>query len=236
MTSSVRFRPPRQAPIDRSPESPCGNYLRHCTFQGRRAAATSFDLTSTKGNRTMRKFLTGIALGACALAGPMATRLAAQEQANPVSTNLRSELQRSQKNLVAAAEEMPADKYGFKPTPAQMSFGQLVLHVAGSNEFMCATIAGTKAPQRAKLAPTASKDSLVARIKQSFDYCSTTLAAVDDAKLGEMVPFFGGRKISRGGAMMGLAGDWSDHYGAAAIYLRLNGILPPTARGSKAGM
>lgn len=179
----------------------------------------------------MRSLLTGIALSACVVSVPLAAPLSAQDQANPISTALKSELQGAQRNLTAAAEAMPADKYGFKPTPAQMSFGQLTLHVAGSNEFMCATIAGTKAPQRTKLDTTATKAVLVARMKESFDYCATTLAPVDDSKLSEVVPFFGGRKISRGGAMMDLVGDWSDHYGAAAIYLRLNGILPPTAKG-----
>lgn len=181
----------------------------------------------------MQTFLRSMAFSACVLAVPLSTPLAAQQEANPVSGALKADLQRSQRNLVAAAEAMPADKYGFKPTPAQMSFGQLVLHVAGSNEFMCATIAGSKAPQRAKLDSTATKATLVARVKESFNYCSTTLAPVDDSKLGEVVPFFGGRKISRAGAMMDLSADWADHYGASAIYLRLNGILPPTAKGAK---
>jgi hypothetical protein len=30
-----------------------------------------------------------------------------------------------------------------------------------------------------------------------------------------------------------LVGGWADHYGAAAMYLRLNGILPPTAQPKK---
>ena len=94
---------------------------------------------------------------------------------------------------------------------------------------------GQKAPQREKLTSTAGKDKLVARIKESFDYCTTALENVDDSKLGETVPFFGGHTISRGGAMMDLAADWADHYGAAAIYLRLNGVLPPSARGQKRG-
>jgi hypothetical protein len=183
----------------------------------------------------MRSLITAITISACAVAAPVASA-AAQSQANPVSAALRSDLQRSQRNLVAAAEAMPADKYGFKPTPAQMSFGQLVLHVAGTNDFMCATISGAKAPERAKLEPTAAKDVLVGRLKESFDYCTTSLTPVDDSKLGNEVPFFGGRKISLGGAMMDLAADWADHYGASAIYLRLNGILPPTAKGAKGGM
>ncbi len=184
----------------------------------------------------MRTLLTSIAVSTCVLSLSAAAPLAAQDQANPISTTLKSQIERSQKNITAAAEEMPADKYGFKPTPAQMSFGQLMLHVAGSNEFMCATIAGTKAPTRAKLEPTASKNLIVVRVKQSFEYCTTTVASVDDSKLGEMVPFFGGRKISRGGAMVDLVADWADHYGASAIYLRLNGLLPPTAKGEKGGM
>ncbi|HEU4643379.1 MAG TPA: DinB family protein [Gemmatimonadaceae bacterium] len=154
----------------------------------------------------------------------------AQQGGNPLADALRADLQRSQRNLVGAAEAMPADKYGFKPTPAQMSFGQLVLHVAGSNEYMCSTISGAKQPDEAKLQPTDSKDKLVARLKRSFDYCGTALASVDDSKLSETVPFFGGRTISRAGAMLDLAADWADHYGAAAVYLRLNGVLPPTAK------
>jgi hypothetical protein len=184
----------------------------------------------------IRKLLTGAALCAGAMAIPLLSPLSAQETANPVSSALKNSLKSSEKNLVAAAEFMPADKYGYKPTAAQMSFGQLMLHIAGSNDYMCATIAGTKAPQREKLTATSPKAALVARLKQSFEYCTTTLAPIDDSKLGESVPFFGGRTISRGGAMMDLVGDWSDHYGASAIYLRLNGILPPTAKGAKGEM
>jgi uncharacterized damage-inducible protein DinB len=149
---------------------------------------------------------------------------------NPIATALRHTQEEAQRNLVGSAEEMPASKYDFKPTPAQMSFGELMLHVAGSNEFMCSTISGQTAPQQEKLEPTAGKDKVVERVKQSFQFCTSTLSQVDDSNLGETVPFFGGRTISRGGAMMGLAQDWADHYGAAAIYLRLNGLLPPSAR------
>lgn len=180
----------------------------------------------------MRALLRGISLSLCFAAAPAL----AQQTPNPVSTSLRMELQRAQRNLVAAADEMPADKYGFKPTEAQMSFGQLVLHVAGSNDFMCGTISGTKAPERTKLQATDSKDALVARIKESFAFCTTALAQLDDSKLGDNVPFFGGRQVSRAAALLGLTGDWYDHYSASATYLRLNGMLPPTARRPGAAM
>ncbi|HET7549854.1 MAG TPA: DinB family protein [Gemmatimonadaceae bacterium] len=149
---------------------------------------------------------------------------------NPVSDALRTSLKRAEENLVAAAREMPAEKYSFSPTPAQMSFGKLVLHVAGANNFMCSTISGNEAPERSKLEPGDTKDKLVSALEQSFQYCNTALANLTDANLGEEVPFFGGRKISRASAVLGLAEDWGDHYSLAATELRLNGLLPPTAK------
>ncbi len=149
---------------------------------------------------------------------------------NPVSDALRESLGQAESNLIAAAKEMPADKYSYAPTPAQMSFGKLVLHVAGANDFMCATIAGSKPPERSKLEPGDAKEKLVSALEQSFEYCHTALANLSDSNLAEEVPFFGGRKVSRAAAVLGLAEDWGDHYSLAATELRLNGMLPPTAQ------
>lgn len=149
---------------------------------------------------------------------------------DPVMDALRSSLKRSQENLMGAANEMPAEKYGYAPTPEQMSFGKLVLHVAESNDFMCATIAGTQAPERSRLEPGDTKEKLVAALEQSFQFCDSVLANVTDSALSEEVPFFGGRKVSRATAVLGLAEDWGDHYSLAATELRLNGLLPPTAK------
>jgi DinB superfamily len=149
--------------------------------------------------------------------------------ANPVSTFVKGSIARYEKNMVAAAEAMPADKYNYKPTPEQSSFGHLAIHIAESNNTFCSKISGQAAPE-VKLAETDTKDKLVAAIKDSFSYCSTALANVDDSKLGEQFVLFGTRSVSRGGALVILAGSWADHYSTEAIYLRLNGILPPTAQ------
>jgi DinB superfamily len=149
--------------------------------------------------------------------------------ANPVSTTVKNQLPRFSKNMVAAAESMPADKYGFKPTPEMNSFGHLVIHIVESNNLLCSKISGATAPET-KLADTDGKDKLVAGLKASFDFCSTALANVDDSKLGETLTLFEKRQATRAAALIGLSGGWNDHYGAEAIYLRLNGILPPTAQ------
>jgi uncharacterized damage-inducible protein DinB len=149
---------------------------------------------------------------------------------NPVAGALQKLTTRAARNLIESAQEMPGDKYGYKPTPAQMTFGEVVVHLADGNGILCGSIAGTPAPQLPKLTPQDSKDTLVSRLKQSFDFCTAALGRVDDTKLADSIPFFGSRKVTRAMAMMITVDDWADHYSQLAIYLRLNGLLPPTAK------
>ena len=161
--------------------------------------------------------------------------MAAAQQANvpetnPVSNAVRNSVERASKNMVAAADEMPADKYSFHPTAAQMSFGKLVSHMIGSNYGLCSKISGIAAPTEEKPSETDPKDKLVSSLRASFDFCTQSLAKVDDSNLGEQLTVFGGRKVSRAAAMIALTNDFADHYSMAANYLRLNGLLPPTAQ------
>jgi uncharacterized damage-inducible protein DinB len=167
----------------------------------------------------------------CVLLVLAASSVLAQDK-NPVTSALKGILPRQQKNLVGAAEEMPAEKYTYKPTEKQMTFGHLVLHVIESNHMLCSKISDTTAP-KAPVKETDGKDKLIPALKASFDYCSTALAKVDDSKLSDEMELFGGRKGSRAFAMIALTNGWADHYSAAAIYLRLNGVLPPTAQPKK---
>jgi hypothetical protein len=159
--------------------------------------------------------------------------------ANPVSGFVKTGMARYSKTMVAAAEAMPPEKYGYKPTPEMNSFGHLIMHIAQTNNALCAKISGQMAPDAkiaetdAKMAETDPKDKLVGALKESFEYCTTTLEKVDDSKLGDQMMLFGNRPISRGGAFVALAGSWTDHYATQAMYLRLNGILPPTAQPPK---
>lgn len=154
-------------------------------------------------------------------------------QSNPVMDSVRHIMQRQEKNLVAAAEEMPAGKYSFRPTSQQMTFGMLVSHVAGSNNFLCSRLSGTAAP-KSEVQATDSKEKLVAALKDSFAFCNTELAKVNDSGLGEQVKLFGGHEMPKAGGAISLTNDLADHYSQAAMYLRLNGLLPPSAK--KKGM
>ena len=133
-------------------------------------------------------------------------------------------------NVVAAVEEMPADKFGFRPTPPQNTFGHLVVHMIGANYGLCSIISGVTAPQHPDLKDDDPKDQLVPALKASFDFCAQSMQKLEDSKLGDQVRFFGGRQMSRGMVVIIFAQDYGDHYSQAASYLRLSGLLPPTAQ------
>ena len=191
------------------------------------------------GELTMKRILLTLgfvsAFAGSALAQTAAPAAAPQTVApvkNPVLTVLRTLLPTRQKNTLAAIDAMPADKFGYKPTPDQMSFGHLVVHIAESNNGLCAKIADVPAPKVDELKETDPKDKLLAAARASFDFCTMALANVDDSKLGDNVDF-GRVQGPRAMGVFFLVGGLADHYGAAAMYLRLNGILPPTAQPKK---
>src|SRR5579862_4741209 len=157
----------------------------------------------------------------------LAVSVALGQTPTPVADAARFLLQAGAQNLIAAAEEMPADKYNFQATPPQMTFAHLMWHIAVSNRYMCSGISGVPMPPKSAVTDKASKDTLVAEVKASFDYCNTVLAKVDDSALSEPVPLFENR--TRANVMMILVADLADHYSLAAAYLRLNGLVPPTA-------
>jgi len=155
---------------------------------------------------------------------------AAAQSKSPISDALRQMLGGREKNTVAAFEEMPADKYDYKPTADQMTFGHLAAHIAEANYYFCANTGDVPAPKVDEMKGTEGKDKLVAAMKASFEFCHTALEKADDTKLSGDIKWFDGNPKARAWAALGLASSWADHYGAAAMYLRLNGLLPPTAK------
>ncbi len=149
---------------------------------------------------------------------------------DPVADALRNILPGRQKSTVAAVKAMPADKFNFKPSADQMTFGHLVTHMVETNYLLCSKSAAVPAPSVTEVKDTESKENLVAALKTSFDFCTGALAKMDDSKLGESTEGFGGKQVTRAWLSLILSGAWADHYAEAAMYLRLNGVLPPTAK------
>jgi hypothetical protein len=157
----------------------------------------------------------------------------AQSGGDPVSKEFRVFVTYHTKILIDAAEAMPADKYNYKPTAAQWTFGKIISHIAGDNRITCSAIAGTTPEKSPEPSATASKEELVTALKNSLTVCESAVAKVNDGMLGDSVTYYGQRS-TRVSPLIGLVEDWSDHYSQLAGYLRLNNILPPTAK--KGGM
>ena len=155
---------------------------------------------------------------------------AAAQSKSPVSDALRQMLGGREKNTVAAFEEMPADKYEYKPTADHMTFGHLAAHIVESNNYFCANVGDVPQPKVDELKGTEGKEKLVAAVKASFEFCHTALEKADDSKMSSDIKWFDGKPRARAWAFLGLASSWADHYGLAAMYLRLNGLVPPSAK------
>ena len=173
----------------------------------------------------MKRTLVVVSLVACATFA-----LAQGAAKDPVASSLRQLEQRSEKNTIGAIEAMPADKFSYKPTADQMTFGHLAVHIIEFNNSICSKAADVAAPKVEKSNETDSKDKLVAAVKASYAFCSEALAKMDDSKLGDTIDLFGGHQAPRAMAALIASSGWADHYAAAAMYLRLNGVTPPSAQ------
>jgi hypothetical protein len=159
--------------------------------------------------------------------------------ANPITATFRARTMGLQRNLAQAFDSIPESKFGYRPTPAQLTIGFIAQHLANDNYLFCNAFGAMKATLSPKDSTTADsikatwpKDTLVAKLKASLTFCENAFAQLDDSKLGDQVAMtFNGntRNVTRAGMVLGHALDMADHYSQLANYMRLNNILPPTA-------
>ena len=163
----------------------------------------------------------------------------AGQAANPITAVFKRNTLNFQRNLAQAFDSIPESKFGYKPTPAQLSIGYIAQHLAEDNYFFCNQFGTMKATVPAKdtstpdsVKATWPKDTLVAKLKASFAFCESAINQVDDAKLADKITMtYGGnsRKAPRASMVLGHVIDMADHYSQIANYMRLNNMLPPTA-------
>ena len=171
--------------------------------------------------------------------GLAAQQPAAGPPANPITTVFRNRAMALHRNLGQAFDSIPEAKYGYKPTPAQLTIGYVAQHLADDSYFFCNPLGDMKAtrPERDTATPDSvkakwPKDSLVVKLKESFAFCERAFGQLDDAKLADQITMtFGGsaRQVPRVQMALFHLLDMTDHYSQIANYMRLNGMLPPTA-------
>jgi uncharacterized damage-inducible protein DinB len=164
-----------------------------------------------------------IAAGALA----MACALQAQTE-NPLSTEAKQAYTSVKNNLLKAAEKMPEENYGFKPTPEIRSFGQLIAHIADVQTRGCAAVKGEQ--KSANAGSKTAKADLVAALKESFADCDSAYDSLTDATATNMIKTPRGQQSKLGALVRNTIHD-NEEYGYIAVYMRLKGVVPPSSEG-----
>lgn len=136
---------------------------------------------------------------------------------------------------IAVARAMPAVSYDFRPVPQEMSFGELMAHIAGINLYACSNASGLPRPALPPKIAEWSKDTEKVEVDKetalqfladSFNFCNQAVAAMTPARLDTVV----------GPPARNLTGfEWlwayfthtAHHRAQAEVYLRVKGIQPP---------
>ena len=158
----------------------------------------------------------------------------------PMTTVFRNRVTNLHRLLAQAFDSIPADKFGFKPTPAQQTIGYVAQHLVNDNYFFCNNFGDKKGTRAVEDTATAQdvkatwpKEKLVAQLKESFQFCADAFTQLEDAKLADQItitaPNGQTRQATRMQYVLGHAMDLQDHYAQIANYMRLNGMLPPSA-------
>jgi uncharacterized damage-inducible protein DinB len=138
----------------------------------------------------------------------------------------------SRQFTLAVANAMPAEFYNFKPNPDEMTFGEQMVHIAGSNVFRFQQISGIQPPfnfDPSKSQPT-DKQSVTKMLDQSFDYVINLLPQITPEQLQRKwhIPSWQGRTDPEGRAMiMNMFVHTAHHRAQCEVYLRVKGIKPP---------
>ena len=194
----------------------------------------SLDFRSGPGQKDDMKIATSAALlGLLVLPafaradGAPAAPSAAALVPNPASAGLNMPWSRAKDIAVRAAEKVPEEHYGFRPSPEVRTFGQLVGHLADSNFMMCSMALGERFEPWTVEKTKTSKADLVAALKESVAICDRVFAQ-GDAALATGLTLFG-FDTTRFALVGILIGHEFEHYGNMVTYMRIKGLVPPSS-------
>ena len=140
------------------------------------------------------------------------------------------------RKIIAMAEDFPEDKYDFKPTPAQRSFADQLLHAAGANYFFTNPAMGMKMPpaEDPKRDQYKTKADIVTFVKKSFADAAAAIKSKGDKGMGDLiVDPFANQKVRVSDMAYGLLEHCGEHYGQLVVYYRVAGLVPPESRPKK---
>ena len=140
------------------------------------------------------------------------------------------------RKLTTMAEDFPENKYDFKPTPAQRSFAEQLLHAAGANYFFINLAKGEKPPaeEDPKRSNFKSKAEVAAFVKKSIADGAAVIQSKGDAGMSDLVlDPFSNQQVRVLDFAYGFIEHMGEHYGQLAVYYRVAGLVPPESRPKK---
>jgi len=157
---------------------------------------------------------------------------AAVKPADPESKVVLDSWNEIGRKLTALAEDFPEDKYDFKPTPAQRSFAEQLLHAAGSCYYFTNPAMGLKLPaaEDPKREQYKSKADIVAFVKKAFADGAAAIQSKGEKGLMAEVVYFPQQKSRIIDIAYGIIEHSGEHYGQLVVYYRLAGLVPPESR------
>src|SRR5271167_4180277 len=140
------------------------------------------------------------------------------------------------RKLIAMAEDFPEDKYDFKPTPAQRSFAEQLLHAANANYFFTDPAMGRPMPKEEdpKRSDFKTKADIVAFVKKAFADGAAAIKAKGDKGMSDLlVDPFAHQQMRVSAMAYGFIEHSGEHYGQLVVYYRVAGLVPPESRPKK---
>jgi uncharacterized damage-inducible protein DinB len=171
-----------------------------------------------------RAMLTMAAIALVAAVAPAAA------QTVTLAGDMLKDWQQQKGMIIGIAEAMPEDKWSYKSTPAQRSYGEQVMHIVQVNQMLLGTLGAKTAAPAINMKATSRADTLAA-LRQSYDYGEAVIKEFNDAAWVQPVmgPRFIGQATRVRIASFAMT-HTMDIYGQMVVYLRLNGIVPPASR------
>ncbi|HUE51582.1 MAG TPA: DinB family protein [Terriglobales bacterium] len=183
------------------------------------------------------KKLFAIALMIAGLIFPALAQDAAKKEDHPTLSPSQAVLEAWNdigRRLIAMAEDFPEGKYDFKPTPAQRSFAEQLLHMAGSNYLFTDVAKGQKPVDDESREHFKTKAAVVAYVKKSFADGAAVIKAKGDTGMAQMVLApESGERVQLADLAYGLIEHSGEHYGQLVVYYRVAGLVPPESRPKK---
>jgi uncharacterized damage-inducible protein DinB len=134
--------------------------------------------------------------------------------------------------LIEMAQDFPAEKYDFRPTPGVRTFAEVLIHLVGTSYIFTDTAQGKPLrPHDLKRKDYPTKASIMAALKVAYREGTDVIKAKGDKGMSQMVyQDFGNQMVHVYDVGYSSAMHASEHYGQLVVYFRLNGIVPPESR------